>query len=496
MTTLANYRDHLAEMRKLGSAISLLGWDQHTHMPPKAAPHRAQVIGKLSRMVFELSISDTLGGFLADLRKDDGLSPLEKASVRRVGKDYDRNRAVPPEFVEQFQIAQSEAQAAWIAARQANDFASFQPHLERIVEFARRLADYYGYKDHPYDALLEDYEPGMTCKQLRAIIEPLKRDLVPFLRDLATRGTAPDRSIVHGSFDQDALRLLSRRALELIQYDFEAGALDDVAHPFTATIGPGDVRITNRYPTDSFMPSLLGALHEGGHALYNQGFPEELYMLGLAGGSSNGIHESQSRMMENQIGRSRAFWQFFQPVLAEHFPQFASGSPEALYRAVNVVEPSLIRVEADEVTYNLHIMMRFEIEAGLIEGSIAVADLPALWNQAMKDYLGIVPPNDAQGVLQDVHWSMGYIGYFPSYMLGNLYAAQMLPKIRKDLPALDADIRRGDTKPLLGWLRENVHRHGATYQPNELIERITGHALDPAHFVRYVKEKYSDIYGL
>ena len=304
------------------------------------------------------------------------------------------------------------------------------------------------------------------------------------------------RDVLHGAYDADELRKLTRHALEIIGYDFEAGAVDDVAHPFTATIGPGDVRITNRYPTDSPLPSLFGALHEGGHALYNQGLGPELFDLGLANGSSNGIHESQSRMIENQVGRSRPFWQFFQPALAQHFPKFKSVPAEALYRACNVVAPSLIRVEADEVTYNLHIMLRFEIEAGLVEGSIRVADLPTRWNQAMHDYLGVVPPTDALGVLQDVHWSLGYVGYFPSYMLGNLYAAQMLPTIRKSLPKLDDQLRKGDLKPLLGWLRENVHRHGAAFEPDELIQRITGEPLSGTHFVRYVTEKYTDIYQL
>jgi carboxypeptidase Taq len=496
LSTLTDYRNHLAEIGKLGSAASLLGWDLQTHMPPKAAPFRAQVQGKLSRMAFELATSDVLGRYLDELSRAKGLTPLEQASVRVNKKQYDRARAVPADFVEARQIAQSEAQGAWVEARRTSNFALFEPHLEKMVDFARRLAEYYGYEDHPYDALLEDYEPGMTCRQLRDIIEPLKRDLVPFLRKLTTEGTAPDPKVFAGHFDEDVLRALSRRALEIIQYDFQAGALDDVAHPFTTVIGPGDVRITNRYPTDSPLPSLFGALHEGGHALYNQGFTEELFALGLAGGASNGIHESQSRMIENQVGRSRPFWQFFQPVLAEYFPGFKRTPAEALYRASNIVAPSLIRVEADEVTYNFHIMLRFEIEAGLMDRSISVADLPKRWNQAMQDYLGVVPPDDAQGVLQDVHWSFGYIGYFPSYMLGNLYSAQMLPKIRQAVPSLDDDLRRGDLKPLLGWLRENVHRHGSAYEPNELIERITGEPLNPAHFVRYVKDKYSDIYQL
>jgi carboxypeptidase Taq len=496
LSTLANYRNHLAEIGKLSSAASLLGWDLQTHMPPKAAPYRAQVQGKLTRMAFELATADVLGAYFAELREDETLSPLEKASVRVNGKAYVRSRAVPAEFVEERQIAQSEAQGTWIEARRTNDFALFQPHLEKMVGFARRLADYYGFEEHPYDALLEDYEPGLTCRQLRAIIEPLKSELVPFLHKLMAEGTPPDRSAFSGQYDAEELRKLSRNALEIIGYDFEAGALDDVAHPFTSTIGPGDVRITNRYPTDSPLPSLFGALHEGGHALYNQGFTDELFALNLAAGASNGIHESQSRMVENQVGRSRPFWESLHAVLAEHFPKFAAVPTETLYRACNVVAPSLIRVEADEVTYNLHIMLRFEIEAGLVEGSIAVPDLPKRWNQAMKDYLGIVPPTDTEGVLQDVHWSFGYIGYFPSYMLGNLYAAQMLPTIRSALPKLDNDLRKGDLKTLLGWLRKNVHQYGAAYEPDELMRRITGEPLNSEHFVRYIKEKYGDIYEL
>lgn len=496
MTTLARYRDHLAEIGKLGSAAALLGWDLQTHMPPKGAPHRALVQGKLARMAFELSTADVLGTYLAELGQDASLSELEKASVRINSKAYQRARAVPADFVEERQIAQAAAQTAWIEARRTNNFALFEPHLVKTVEFARRLANYYGYKDHPYDALLEDYEPGMTCKQLRAIIEPLRSELVPFLKRITAEGTAPDATAVHGTYDVDELRKLSRHALEIIGYDFEAGALDDVTHPFSLFVGPGDARVTNRYPTDSPFPSLYGALHEGGHALYSQGYTQELFDLGLANGSSNGIHESQSRMMENQVGRSRAFWQFFQPVLAGHFPQFKNVPAETLYRASNVVAPSFIRVEADEVTYNLHIMLRFEIEAGLVDGSISVADLPQRWNQAMKDYLGVVPPTDTLGVLQDVHWSFGYVGYFPSYMLGNLYAAQMLATIRKSLPKLDNDFRRGDLKPLLGWLRKNVHELGAAYEPDELMRKITGAPLSATHFVNYVREKYSDIYQL
>ncbi len=496
MNTLDAYRNHLGEMAKYGSALALLGWDQETNMPPKGVLARSEVRGMLSKKQFELLVSDELAGYLAELRKADGLSEVERASVRRVGKRHDRNRAIPPALVEERSIAQSQAQAAWIAARKASDFNAFRPHLEKMVGFARKFAEYYGYEEHPYDALIEDFEPGMTCRKLKEVIDPLRAELVPFLKKLMEEGTQPDASILEGTFAAETQRRLSRRALEIILYDFEAGGLADVAHPFTITIAPGDVRVTNRYVESEVLASVSGALHEGGHGLYNQGMPAELHALGLSRGASNGIHESQSRMIENQVGRSLPFWIFFQPVLAEFFPSFATAKAKDLYAAANVVSPSFIRVDADEVTYNFHIMLRFEIEAGLIDGSIEVADLPRLWNDAMKRYLGVVPPNDALGVLQDVHWSQGSFGYFPSYMLGNLYAAQMLATIRKALPNLDATIQKGDLRPLLGWLRENVHQVGAMYEPQELMKRITGEELNSSYFVRYVKEKYGAIYGI
>jgi carboxypeptidase Taq len=494
--SLTAYRNHLMEMAKLGSAISLLGWDQHTHMPKKGVAFRSQVAGKLNKMLFELSVSDELGELLKELEKRQDLSEAESGSVRRVGKTYRRRKAVPPEFVEEQTVARSQAQAAWAKARGDSDFAAFEPHLKKMVDFARRLADYYGYEEHPYDALLEDFEPGMTCAELRGIIEPLREELVPFLKRLTQDGTAPDACPLSGTFDIETQRRLARRALEVIGYDFDAGGLADVPHPFTTTIGPGDVRVTNRYSEELLGPGLFAALHEGGHALYNQGMGEELFALGIARGASNGIHESQSRMIENQLGRSRSFWVFFAPILAEYFPELADTEAEALYRAANVAGASLIRVEADEVTYNLHIMLRFELETGLIEGSMDVADLPRLWNETMERYLGIVPPNDALGVMQDVHWAMGAFGYFPSYMLGNLYAAQMLTTLREQIPNLDDQIAVGNLSPLLDWLRSNVHELGGICEPKELIERITGDTLDASHFVRYVSEKYSDIYDL
>jgi carboxypeptidase Taq len=465
-------------------------------MPRRGVATRAQVSGKLSKMLFELSVSDELGRYLEQLEERSNISLEETASVREVRKQYRRRKAIPPELIEEFNIARSKSQATWAEARRTSDFALFLPHLKKMVEYARRFADYYGYEDHPYDGLLEEYEPGMTSVQLRQIIEPLRGEIVRLIRRLSDQGSRPDSSLLEGTFDIDTQRRLARRALKVIGYDFDAGSLDDVPHPFTTAIAPGDVRVTNRYVDAAFTPGLFAALHEGGHALYDQGMDEKLFHLRLARGASYGVHESQSRMIENVVGRSRPFWMFFQPILAEFFPQFTHASPDDLYRAVNVVAPSLIRVEADEVTYNLHIMLRIEIETGLIDGSITAADLPRRWNETIERYLSVVPANDAQGVLQDVHWSMGSLGYFPSYMLGNLYAAQLHAKLRDEVTDLDERIASGNLRALVDWLRENVHRYGAVYPPTELIQRITGSPLDTSHFMRYITEKYADVYRL
>ncbi len=496
MDTLTAYKEHLKEMNIISSALSLLSWDQETHMPVRGIAARSQVAGRFAKNLFELSVSSELGEYIKALATDSSLTIEERASVRDIGKQYRRQKAIPPALIEEHATARSQAQAAWVEARKQSNFAVFQPLLTKMVDYARRFADYYGYEDHPYDALLEEYEPGMTVEKLQAIIEPLRKQLVPFLRRLASEGTPPDTAPIEGSFAVDQQLELAQAALQLIGYDFDAGALDEVAHPFTIAVAFDDVRVTNRYLKDHVTSGLFGALHEGGHALYNQGMPESLYALRLDGGSSNGIHESQSRMIENLLGRGLPFWTHFQPILAEIFPQFRDISAESLYRAVNLVTPSFVRVEADEVTYNLHIMLRAELEAGLIAGEIQVADLPERWNEAMDRYLGVTPPNDALGVLQDVHWSIGYFGYFPSYMLGNLYASQMATKIRQDLPDLDERIAAGDVLVLIDWLKKNVHQLGAVYQPDELMTRITGQTLDSSHFVRYVEAKYSGIYGL
>jgi carboxypeptidase Taq len=454
MDILAAYKDHLREIGKLGSALSLLHWDQRTQLPNSGQETRAEVVGKLTKMVFELSIADKLGRYLEELEKREDLSEEESASVRVVGKAYRRNKAIPPDFYERFAIAASKAETTWEKAKERSDFLLFRPHLEEMVEYARQFAEYYGYKESPYDALIEEYEPGMTSRELRAVIEPLRQELVPFIKRLQKEGTPPETDFLRGTFSK------------------------------------------TRFLVDDPLSGLFSSLHEGGHALYDQGIAPKLRWTGLDEGASYGIHESQSRMWENLVGRSRPFWTFFQPTFASTFPAFSGIPAETLYRAANVVKPSLIRVEADEVTYNLHIMLRFELEEGLITGKISAGDLPDLWRDAMDRYLGVVPEEDADGVLQDVHWSSGLFGYFPSYMLGNLYSSQIFACVQKEIPDLDTHFARGDFAPLLTWLRERVHRFGMIYEPKDLVKRITGEDSDASYFVRYIEEKYSQIYKL
>jgi len=496
LDTLAAYKEHLREIGKLESALALLGWDQRTNLPRKGHPARAEVIGKLTKMVFELSVSDKLGEYLEYLQGREGLTDEERASVRVVGKSYRRHKAIPPAFYEEYAIASSRSETVWEEAKEKSDFRLFQPHLARMIDYARRFAEYYGYEDSPYDALIEEFEPGMTSAELRTIIEPLRSELVPFIKRLQQEGKRPDDTFMQGTFPEEMQRTLSLRALTAMNYDFDAGRLDQTVHPFTTTIGPSDVRVTTRFLPHNILSGLASSMHEGGHALYDQGIPDDLRWSGLDEGASYGIHESQSRMWENLVGRSRPFWQFFAPIAGKIVPQLAPIPAEALYRAANIAEPSLVRVEADEVTYNLHIMLRFELEEGLITGRIDTADLPELWRDAMQRYLSVVPEDDAHGVLQDVHWSSGLFGYFPSYMLGNLYSAQFFAAVRKEIPDLDEKIARGKLSELLAWLREKIHQYGKIYEPKELIERVTGHAPDSSHFVRYIVDKYTDIYDL
>ncbi|OAA29743.1 peptidase M32 [Kosmotoga arenicorallina S304] len=499
MEAIKRLKALLKEIYIINSSVSLMHWDQSTYIPSKGAETRAEALGYLSTLAFKKLTSPEMGELLETLSSQNllnSLSNIDTALLRVVKRDYEKAKAIPPELYEKFVIASSRGQNAWEKAKREDDFGYFRPYLEEIIKLLREMVEFYGYEKDPYDALLDNFEPGMTTERLQHIIAELKPEIINFVRTLS-KLPAIDTSFLNGRFARHLQSRLSKMALKVIGYDFDAGRLDETVHPFTITIGPGDVRVTTGYKPSDFTASLYGTIHEGGHALYEQGISPELKWTPLADGASMGIHESQSRLMENIIGKSYEFLSFFYPKIQKAFPKVLENvSLDMFYKAVNKVEPSLIRIEADEVTYNLHIMLRFELEKALINKELEVKDLPEAWNEKMKEFLGIVPPNDTMGVLQDVHWGSGMIGYFPSYMLGNLYAAQFFNTAVSEIPDLHQQIAAGEISNLLQWLREKIHKHGRVYEPDELCKRVTGEELSPRYFIDYIKSKFGKIYGL
>ncbi|NUU98482.1 carboxypeptidase M32 [Marinitoga sp. 1138] len=495
MSALEDLKKRLRLISRYNTAAALLEWDFETMMPEKAAEERAEVIGEISGHAFEMSVSDETWNLVLNAERELLESEVDKAIVRVAKKELEKSKKIPPELYKELSIETSKAQAAWEKAKTNNDFSIFQPHLEKIVELTKQIADKLGYEENRYDALLDMYEPGLKTSELKKIIEPLRDFLVNYLAKLE-KGEKPDNEILKQFFPVEKQKELSIRALNLMNYDFKAGRMDVAMHPFTTTIGLNDVRITTRYNEHDLNDSLYSTIHEGGHALYEQGIPAEFSGLPIGDGASMGIHESQSRFWENIVGRSPEFWEYFYNDLVDVFPELKKYTPEDIFRATNYVERSLIRTEADEVTYNLHIMLRFEIEEALINDKIKVADLPKIWNEKMEKYLGVVPEKDSEGVLQDVHWAHGSFGYFPSYMLGNLYSAQLLYAMKKDIPDYNETIRKGDFKPLLKWLRDKIHSKGKMYEPGELIKMATGEELNPEYFMKYIEEKFNKVYKI
>ncbi|MDQ3965387.1 MAG: carboxypeptidase M32, partial [Actinomycetota bacterium] len=391
------------------------------------------------------------------------------------------------------------AEPAWVKAREESDWSLFAPHFEKIVRLQREAAEALGYDDHPYDALLDGYEPGAKKKQLEAMFEELKKGIVPLVRAVAEREedggnrAAP----LYGTFGEAEQEEFGKAVIGAFGYDWERGRQDCSVHPFCINFGPGDVRITTRFDKNWLAPALFGTMHEAGHALYEQGINLDYARTPLGGGASMGVHESQSRLWENLVGRSRPFWAHYYPKLQEVFSEALSGvDSEAFYRAINVLKPSKIRVEADEVTYNLHILLRFELEIALLEDKLSVADLPVAWNAKMEEYLGISPENDAEGVLQDIHWSNGVFGYFPTYTIGNVLSVQFFDEAVKQRPEIPAEMREGEFSTLHTWLEENIYRHGSRYYPDELVERVTSRPLDTTPYLHYLKNKFGELYNL
>ena len=491
------------EILHIEHAIAVLDWDQQTYMPAASTPERSEQLAILQSVAHKRNTSPEIGELLAALGVDDKhlggsgeLFEREQAFVREMHRRYSKLVKLPGSLVAAFARERSLAQAAWVKAREADSFSDFAPNLKKVVQLARETAECYGYEDHVYDALLDIYEPGMKSAEITEIFSKLAEDLSPLVAAIA--GSKQVRSdFLQQEYPAGAQEQMGREILKDIGFDFERGRLDVSAHPFTTSLGPHDIRLTTNYDPTFPPKSIFGSIHEGGHGMYEQGIAEDLHGTILGEPVSLGIHESQSRSWENVVGRSLPFWKRYYPRMRELFPsQLKAISLDEFYAGINRVEPSFVRIEADEVTYNLHIILRFELEMALLSGELSVGDLPAAWNDRMKKLLGITPPSDAEGVLQDVHWSAGLFGYFPTYTLGNLYGAQFAARIRDAVPDLDNRIEKGDFAPILEWQRENIHSFGSVYSAGELCVKATGGELDPVHFMNYLNGKFREIYDL
>jgi carboxypeptidase Taq len=495
---LAELRHHFGIMTDLKQAMSLLGWDQYTYMPPGAAQARAQQLATLTKITHERLTNPRLGELIRELEQGKLVEGSEEAAVVRLARrSFDQATKLPGEFVEELSRHTSLANGVWVQAREAANFKQFAPSLEKLIALKLREADYLGFEAHPYDVLHDHYEPGSRVSTLRTVFAQLRDAIVPLVREVVARGRGVSDAPVRQRFDEARQEQFGIEVVRDFGYDFTRGRLDRTVHPFAQGMSKYDVRITTRYQKEFLNPALFGTLHEAGHAMYEQGIADEYQRTPLGEAVSLGVHESQSRMWENLVGRSYAFWQHAYERLQELFPEQLGDVPlDAFHGAVNRVAPSLIRVEADEVTYNLHIMIRFELELALLEGELKVSELPEAWNAKYQAYLGLTPPNDALGCLQDIHWAIGLLGYFPTYTLGNIMSVQLFEAAKRAHPGLEDEFTRGQFGTLLGWLRENVHTHGSRYEPAELLRRATGSELDAGPYIRYLNTKFRDIYGL
>lgn len=489
------------ERHVLASCGSLLGWDEQTYMPAAGAGFRGQQLALLAGLLHERATDPKIGDLLAEVESSSLVAEADStiaANVRELRRSYDRQTRLPRSLVEALAKATSHGQQEWIAARQARDYPRFKPALETIMALkrdeARCLA---GPGDDLYDALLDEYEPGAKSRELVKLFESLRAELVPLVVAIEGSTRKPDTGILKRDYPVDRQKVFGEMVAAAVGFDFNAGRLDTTAHPFCSGIGPGDTRITTRYDKNQFSDAFFGVLHEVGHGLYDQGLDPAHQGTPLGEAVSLGIHESQSRLWENIVGRSRPFWKFWYPLAQGVFREALTGVKlDDFHFAVNEVEPSLIRVQADEVTYNLHILIRFELERALLANEIHLDELPAVWNEKYQHYLGVTPKNDAEGCLQDIHWSAGLFGYFPTYSLGNVYAAQFFDKASTDLGDLPAAFAKGDFSGLLAWLREKIHRQGQLYRAADLAKRVTGSEPDHRPLVRSLRQKYGEIYGL
>jgi carboxypeptidase Taq len=490
---------HAREVALLTSTQSLLGWDERTKLPPAGGDYRAQQMSYLAGAIHKLQTAPQVGEWLSELADSPFTADPHSesgADILNMRRDYDRKTKLPQALVEEIAKLSVLGQQLWVEARKANDFPKFRPLLERMVELKRQEAAAIGYEKEPYDALLDEYEPGAKTTEVAAALTGLRDQLVPLVAEIAGSSRCPNLDVLKGNYPVDRQEQFGKHSIESIGFDFKKGRLDVTDHPFCGGAGPQDVRLTTRYD-DTLSGALFSTLHEAGHGIYEQGLPADRYGLPTGEAASLGIHESQSRMWENFVGRSRPYWEFFFPQAQATFADSLGGARlDDFYFAINDVRPSLIRTESDEVTYNLHILIRFELELALVNDQLRVADLPAAWNAKYREYLGIESPTDSDGVLQDVHWSGGAIGYFPTYSLGNLYAAQLFEAAARDLGDLHAMFRKGEFLPLRDWLRKHIHSQGRRYPAAELARRVTGVPLSHDALLRHLRGKFGPLYGL
>lgn len=499
MKALEQFKSINTKINQYGEALGVLYWDLRTGAPRKGMDTRSEVIGTLSSEMFKLSTSEELGQLLAQLEQEpmhSTLTEIDKRLVRETREEYDRSVKIPADEYKKYVILTSNAENKWEECKENNDYDTFKPYLADIIATQQRFIDYWGVKDTRYDTLLDLYEPGMTVAQLDAIISELKATLVPLVKKISEHQFKPETSFLEGEFDVTKQKEFSHYVLKQMGFDFEAGRLDESVHPFATGLNPGDVRITTKYVKNDVASALFGTIHEGGHAMYEQNIMPELVGTTLCTGTSMGIHESQSLFWENIIGRSRQFWKYNLPKLKETFPQFSNVELDTFYRGNNVVEPQLIRIEADELTYNLHIIIRYEIEKMIFNEGLSVDDIPRVWNEKYVQYLGVEPKTYSEGVLQDVHWPSGAFGYFPSYALGYMYAAQFVKTLEKDIPDVWSKVENGKLHEIKAWLSQHIHQYGKAKKPSELVLDITGEPLNPAYLAQYLEEKYTEIYHI
>ena len=495
--TIRNFKEHLAKMNAYGHAFGVLNYDSETAMPRGGSEHLGRTYAVLSEEMYKLTTSPELKGWVKEiLEHRDEVDYITRREAEELFEDMERTEKIPMEEFVAYQVAQNEASSAWHKAKVTNDFALFAPHLEKLIDFGRRFAGYWDSTKAPYDVMLDRFEKGLTMETLDKFFALLRAELLPVVQAVVKKGPVVDDSFLFRRFPLEKQRRLSDRLMEVLTIDRDHCNIGEVEHPFTTNFSKDDVRITTHYHEKDFTSSMYSVIHEGGHALYELNIGDDIKYSPLGGGASMSIHESQSRFFENIIGRSEAFLTYILPDVQKLGPRvLKSVSPHDFYRAVNKSQPSLIRTQADELTYSFHIMIRYELEKRLMAGTLAVKDLPAAWNRLYKEYLGVDVPDDTRGVLQDSHWSNGLMGYFPSYALGSAYGAQMLKVMERDIPVWEL-VGKGDLKPIVAWLTERIYQYGCLLKPNELVLKACEAPFDPHYYVDYLKTKYSEVYGL